>query len=45
MALMMKRIHGIGTTYQKKLTIPITLHICQYLGEDILPYEETGENQ
>lgn len=38
MVHMTKKIHGLGMIYQNKLSIPITLHICQYLGEEIIPY-------
>lgn len=30
----------IGTIWNAEYQIPITVHVCQYLGEEITPYEE-----
>lgn len=30
----------LGSTYNSKVSIPITVHACQYLGETITPYVE-----
>lgn len=34
---------ALGTTYNANCEIPITIHICQYLGETIEPYVENLE--
>ena len=31
---------SLGTVFNTKLKIPITVHACQYLGESITPYKE-----
>lgn len=31
---------ALGTTWNAKYQIPITVHVCQYLGEELTPYTE-----